>query len=153
MLLVTLGLPVITTTIVSFCDPSAACRISNPEIWDMYRSTKMMSNLRRLTVSMASSPRPITVTLYPSICRTLAQLSRNVRSSSTTSTRMLALTSVGIDSGSRGGSGVGAPDWSDWESTLAIRTPRNGDTRADSVLDAAPEMQEGNGSVSHLSGA
>ena len=61
----------------------------------------MMSNLRRLTVSSASSPRPMTVTLKPSIWSTLAQLSRRVRSSSTTRIRMLALTSAGIDSGSR----------------------------------------------------
>ena len=35
MLLVTLGLPVITTTMVSLYAPSAAWRISSPEIWDM----------------------------------------------------------------------------------------------------------------------
>ena len=63
MLLVTLGLPVMTTTIVSLYAPSAARRISSPEICDMYRSTRMMSNLRRLTVSSASSPRPTSVTL------------------------------------------------------------------------------------------
>src|SRR6476646_7581125 len=147
MLLVTLGLPVMTTTMVSLNACKVARRMSSPEIWDMYKSTRMMSNLRRLTVSMASSPRPITVTLYPSICSTLAQLSRRVRSSSTTRTRMLALTSLGIDSGSRGGSEFGSPGWSDWESTLAIGAPRDGETLADSGPDAATEMREGNGTV------
>ena len=47
MLLVTLGLPVMTTTMVSLWASSAACRISSPETCDMYRSTRMMSNLRR----------------------------------------------------------------------------------------------------------
>src|SRR4051812_22860165 len=61
----------------------------------------MISNFRRRTVSSASSPRPIRVTLYPSIWSTLAQLSRSVRSSSTTSTRILALTSLGMERGSR----------------------------------------------------
>ena len=76
----------------------------------MYRSTRITSNLRRLTVSIASSPRPTSVTLYPSIWSTLAQLSRRVRSSSTTRTRMLALTSLGMERGSRGASdAVGLP--------------------------------------------
>ena len=63
MLLVTLGLPVITTTMVSLYAASAAWRISRPDVCDMYRSTRMMSNLRRFTISSASSPRPTSVTL------------------------------------------------------------------------------------------
>ena len=57
-------------------------------------------------------PRPISVTLYPSICRTLAQLSRRVRSSSTTRILMLALTSAGIasDRGRRSPGGVPVDD-------------------------------------------
>src|SRR5690606_19521745 len=80
-----------------------------PEVCDMYRSTRMMSNLRRFTTSSASSPRPIRVTLYPSIWSTLAQLSRRVRSSSTMRMRMLAFTSAGMDSGSRPPESPGGP--------------------------------------------
>ena len=79
-----------------------------------------MSNLRRFTVSSASSPRPTSVTLYPSICSTLAQLSRSVRSSSTTSTRMLALMSLGMERGSRGASEAGELPRSGGASGLAI---------------------------------
>src|SRR5688572_20176404 len=63
-----------------------------------------MSNFRRRTSSSASSPRPSVVTLNPSICRTLAQPSRSVRSSSTIRRLREALTSAEMDNGSRAAS-------------------------------------------------
>ena len=63
MLDVTDGLPVITTKIVSLLVSSVVFRMSIPETGVRYRSQSTMSNRRRLTSSMASSARPVTVTL------------------------------------------------------------------------------------------
>ena len=75
---------------------------------------------RRLTVSRASSPLPIRVTLNPSILRTVAQLSRRVRSSSITRMRMLDLTSAGMERGSLAGFSPSEAEADDWATELAI---------------------------------
>src|SRR3954468_25037440 len=104
----------------------------------------MMSNFLRRTVSSASSPRPISVTLYPSICSTLAQLSRSVRSSSTTRTRMLALTSLGMERGSRALlSDADGGFRSVWTKGLAILlTPRRDRGGAVGLTQARPGLSQ-----------
>jgi hypothetical protein len=91
MLESTLGLPVISTTSVLGDVAITVFSTSIPDTGVMYTSTNIMWKRERRTISIASSPRPVTSTMKPSLRSTLAQPSRSVRSSSTISARSFSV--------------------------------------------------------------
>ena len=91
-----------------------AARISIPPTWLMKRSTRKMSCFLRRMRFTASSPRPHTLTWYPSVLRREAQLSRRENSSSTTRTETDSFSDEDRAAGAgwdpRSEEGVGSPD-------------------------------------------